>query len=79
MPRSASTTAGFVLDDMKSRNGTFVHILGSRPLRSGDVILAGRVLFRVVDSSIGALLTAGRGAERWPPGPFHHELMRIPA
>jgi pSer/pThr/pTyr-binding forkhead associated (FHA) protein len=42
-----------VLDDMQSRNGTFVHILGSRPLRSGDVILAGRVLFRVVDSSTG--------------------------
>jgi pSer/pThr/pTyr-binding forkhead associated (FHA) protein len=42
-----------VLDDMKSRNGTFVHVLGSRPLRSGDVILAGRVLFRVVDSSSG--------------------------
>jgi pSer/pThr/pTyr-binding forkhead associated (FHA) protein len=38
-----------VLDDMKSRNGTFVHVLGKRPLRSGDVILAGRVLFRVVD------------------------------
>jgi pSer/pThr/pTyr-binding forkhead associated (FHA) protein len=41
----------FVLDDMKSRNGTFVHVLGSRPLKSGDVILAGRVLFRVVDAS----------------------------
>jgi pSer/pThr/pTyr-binding forkhead associated (FHA) protein len=41
----------FVLDDMKSRNGTFVHVLGSRPLRSGDVILAGRVLFRVDDAS----------------------------
>jgi pSer/pThr/pTyr-binding forkhead associated (FHA) protein len=43
----------FVLDDMKSRNGTFVHVLGTRPLRSGDMILAGRVLFRVVDSSSG--------------------------
>jgi pSer/pThr/pTyr-binding forkhead associated (FHA) protein len=42
-----------VLDDMKSRNGTFVHVLGTRSLRSGDVILAGRVLFRVVDSSSG--------------------------
>jgi pSer/pThr/pTyr-binding forkhead associated (FHA) protein len=40
-----------VLNDMKSRNGIFVHVLGKRPLRSGDVILAGRVLFRVVDSA----------------------------
>jgi pSer/pThr/pTyr-binding forkhead associated (FHA) protein len=40
-----------VLEDMKSRNGTYVHVLGTRPLRSGDVILAGRVLFRVVDSA----------------------------
>jgi pSer/pThr/pTyr-binding forkhead associated (FHA) protein len=39
----------FFLDDLKSRNGTFVHILGSHPVQSGDVILAGRVLFRVVD------------------------------
>jgi pSer/pThr/pTyr-binding forkhead associated (FHA) protein len=41
----------FILDDMKSRNGTFVHVLGTRPLNSGDIILAGRVLFRVVDAS----------------------------
>jgi pSer/pThr/pTyr-binding forkhead associated (FHA) protein len=41
----------FVLVDMKSRNGTFVYVLGRRPLSSGDVILAGRVLFRVVDST----------------------------
>jgi pSer/pThr/pTyr-binding forkhead associated (FHA) protein len=43
----------FILDDMKSRNGTFLHVLGSRPLRSGDVILAGKVLFRVVDPALG--------------------------
>jgi pSer/pThr/pTyr-binding forkhead associated (FHA) protein len=43
----------FILHDMKSRNGTFVHVLGSRPLNPGDVILAGRVLFRVVDASSG--------------------------
>ena len=43
----------FVLDDLESRNGTFVHVLGSRPLNSGDVILAGKVLFRVVDSASG--------------------------
>lgn len=41
----------FVLEDMTSRNGTFVHVLGTRPLRSGDVILAGRVLFRVIDAA----------------------------
>jgi pSer/pThr/pTyr-binding forkhead associated (FHA) protein len=43
----------FLLEDLKSRNGTFVHIQGSCALRSGDVLLAGRVLFRVVDQSVG--------------------------
>jgi pSer/pThr/pTyr-binding forkhead associated (FHA) protein len=43
----------FLLEDLNSRNGTFVHILGSRALRSGDVLLAGRVLFRVVDQPAG--------------------------
>lgn len=44
----------FFLDDLKSRNGTFVHVRGSSPVTSGDVILAGRVLFRVVDHSAGS-------------------------
>jgi pSer/pThr/pTyr-binding forkhead associated (FHA) protein len=41
----------FVLEDLRSRNGTFVHIVGSRALTSGDVLLAGRVLFRVVEEA----------------------------
>jgi pSer/pThr/pTyr-binding forkhead associated (FHA) protein len=44
---------GFVLEDLRSRNGTFIHILGSHNVQSGDVLLAGRVLFRVVDQSGG--------------------------
>jgi len=39
----------FYLEDLKSRNGTFIHVLGSAKIGSGDVILAGRVLFRVLD------------------------------
>ena len=39
------------LEDLGSRNGTFVHLIGSSVLKSGDVLLAGRVLFRVVDYS----------------------------
>ena len=43
----------FLLEDLKSRNGTFIHILGTHPVHSGDVLLAGRVLFRVLDQSGG--------------------------
>jgi pSer/pThr/pTyr-binding forkhead associated (FHA) protein len=39
----------FFLEDLGSLNGTFVHLIGSSVLKSGDVLLAGRVLFRVVD------------------------------
>ncbi|WP_406695974.1 FHA domain-containing protein [Singulisphaera sp. Ch08] len=39
----------FILEDLKSRNGTFVHVLGSAKVSSGDVLLAGLVLFRVID------------------------------
>jgi hypothetical protein len=39
----------FVVEDLKSRNGTFIHVLGSTKVTSGDVLLAGLVLFRVVD------------------------------
>jgi pSer/pThr/pTyr-binding forkhead associated (FHA) protein len=41
--------ATFYLEDLGSRNGTFIHVLGSRPVRPGDVLQAGRVLFRVHD------------------------------
>lgn len=43
----------FILEDLKSRNGTFVHVLGSTKVTSGDVLLAGLVLFRVVDHISG--------------------------
>ncbi|WP_154673705.1 FHA domain-containing protein [Singulisphaera acidiphila] len=43
----------FILEDLKSRNGTFVHVLGSAKVTSGDVLLAGLVLFRVVDHGNG--------------------------
>ncbi len=43
----------FFLEDLKSRNGTFVHVLGASKVASGDVILAGLVLFRVVDHGVG--------------------------
>jgi hypothetical protein len=43
----------FLLEDLKSRNGTFIHILGSHAVTSGNVLLAGRVLFRVIDQSAG--------------------------
>jgi pSer/pThr/pTyr-binding forkhead associated (FHA) protein len=43
----------FFLEDLKSRNGTFLHILGSSPLQPGDEILAGRVKFRVVNQAAG--------------------------
>jgi pSer/pThr/pTyr-binding forkhead associated (FHA) protein len=39
----------FLLEDLKSRNGTFVKVSGPSPLQAGDVLLAGKVLFRVVD------------------------------
>lgn len=41
----------FYLEDLKSRNGTFVQILDSYVVKSGDVFLAGQVLFRVIDQS----------------------------
>lgn len=43
----------FFLEDLKSRNGTFIHVLGSAPLHPGDEILAGRVKFRVVNQAAG--------------------------
>jgi len=38
----------FFLEDTKSRNGTYIHLLGPRELKSGDVVQAGLVFFRVV-------------------------------
>jgi len=47
--RVVRTDGKFFLEDMKSRNGTFVHVLGASKVAGGDVILAGLVLFRVHD------------------------------
>jgi hypothetical protein len=43
----------FVLEDLRSRNGTFIRIEGSCIVKTGDILLAGRVLFRVVDHAAG--------------------------
>lgn len=43
----------FFLEDMNSRNGTFVHLIGATPVKSGDVLMAGKVLFRVRDQREG--------------------------
>jgi len=41
----------FFLEDLKSRNGTYINLLDPRELNSGDVVQAGLVFFRVVDQS----------------------------
>jgi len=46
--------AAFYLEDMNSRNGTYVQIRGTAALKSGDVLLVGRVLLRVVEQPAGA-------------------------
>lgn len=43
----------FTLEDTNSRNGTFVQIRGVTYLNPGDVLIVGRVMLRVVDSSSG--------------------------
>jgi hypothetical protein len=40
----------FLLEDLKSRSGTFLQLEASTPLRWGDVIQAGRFSFRVVEA-----------------------------
>jgi hypothetical protein len=37
----------YVLEDLGSRNGTFVQIRGAQPVRPGDILLVGRVLLRI--------------------------------
>jgi len=41
----------FFLEDLRSRNGTYVNLLDPHELKSGDVVQAGLVYFRVVDQS----------------------------
>jgi pSer/pThr/pTyr-binding forkhead associated (FHA) protein len=41
----------FYLEDLKSTNGTYVKVLDPAPVQSGDEILAGQVLFRVIDEA----------------------------
>jgi pSer/pThr/pTyr-binding forkhead associated (FHA) protein len=43
----------FYLDDLNSRNGTFVQIPEKTELNSGDVLLVGRAFLRVVDQAAG--------------------------
>jgi len=38
----------FLLEDLKSTNGTFVKLAAPRTLKSGDVVQAGRMYFRVM-------------------------------
>ena len=38
----------FFLEDLKSRNGTYINLLGPHELKSGDVVQAGLVFFRGV-------------------------------
>lgn len=40
----------FWLEDLNSRNGTFVQIRGTSTIEMGDVLLVGKVLLRVVDA-----------------------------
>ncbi len=46
------TQGRFFLDDLNSRNGTFLQVRGSAHLNPGDILLVGRVFLRVVDSSV---------------------------
>ena len=55
----------FFLEDLHSRNGTFVRVEGPAEVTSGDVLLVGRVLLRVVDTSSGR---RGGPSERLGPG-----------
>lgn len=41
---------GFLLEDLKSRGGTFVQLQGTTPLCTGDVLQAGRLTFRVAEA-----------------------------
>lgn len=41
----------FFLEDLKSRNGTYINLLDPHELKSGDVVQAGLVYFRVVDQT----------------------------
>ena len=43
----------FLLEDLRSRNGTFLRAEGSTPVSSGDVLLVGRVLLRVIEAAGG--------------------------
>jgi pSer/pThr/pTyr-binding forkhead associated (FHA) protein len=41
----------FFLEDLHSRNGTFIRAEGPVEVASGDILLVGRVLLRIVDSA----------------------------
>ncbi|HUP46346.1 MAG TPA: FHA domain-containing protein [Thermoanaerobaculia bacterium] len=57
--RIAKSAEGFVLEDLNSRNGTFVNgekLTGRRTLVSGDVVRFGKIIFtfQLADSAAGA-------------------------
>ena len=41
----------FIIEDLNSRNGTFIRINGEEVVDVGDVLLVGRVLLRVVEQA----------------------------
>ena len=46
--RVRAANGHYLLEDMNSRNGTFAQVVGAAPLKSGDILLVGRVLLRVM-------------------------------
>lgn len=43
----------FLLEDLNSRNGTFIQIRGATAIRAGDILLVGRAFLRVADQAGG--------------------------
>ena len=41
----------FIVTDLNSTNGTFVQLRGRAPVASGDILLVGRALLRIVDQA----------------------------
>ena len=41
----------YFLEDLKSRNGTYIEVKGPTPVELGEILLLGKVQFRVVEES----------------------------
>ena len=48
--RRHEATDGFLIEDLGSRNGTYLSLGGKTPVAEGDILLAGQVLFRIVQA-----------------------------